>query len=244
MRQPDEPAKPADIPAKLEHDLVNSVASIVGFSQVIRRDTSLPEELRHNADLLAEEATRTRQMVKELLGLLRQRTLELPGQAQAPSDAPSAAGDAPTEKATDTKTRTTAPTAPTAAPTRPRVLVLEDEPSMRVFLEKALALLGYEPVVTSLGSDAVTFATVGEHAVLLFDHQMVGMSGMDAFAAIVAQRPELAARVAMMSGDILDPRLEAFTAEHPMAVLAKPFDLDTLDRTVRAVMEASGQSRG
>ena len=48
----------------------------------------------------------------------------------------------------------------------------------------------------------------------------------------------------MMSGDILDPHLEAFTAEHPMAVLAKPFDLDTLDRTVRAVMEASGQSRG
>ena len=244
MRQPDEPAKPADIPAKLEHDLVNSVASIVGFSHVIRRDASLPDELRHSADLLAEEATRTQRMVKELLGLLRQRTLELPGQAQAPSDAPSAAGDAPTEKATDTKTRTTAPTAPTAAPTRPRVLVLEDEPSMRVFLEKALALLGYEPVVTSLGSDAVTFATVGEHAVLLFDHQMVGMSGMDAFAAIVAQRPELAARVAMMCGDILDPRLEAFTAEHPMAVLAKPFDLDTLDRTVRAVMEASGQSRG
>jgi CheY-like chemotaxis protein len=180
-------------------------------------------------------------MVQELLGLLRQPRPEPTGRAQAPSNAPLAAGTASSERVVGTQSTDTAPTAPT---TRPRVLVLEDEPSMRVFLEKALALLGYEPVVTSHGPDAVTFATVGDHAVLLFDHQMVGMSGVDAYDAIVAQRPDLAGRVAMMSGDVLDPRLEAFTAEHPIAVLQKPFDLDTLDRTIRAVMEATGQSRG
>jgi two-component system cell cycle response regulator CpdR len=241
VREPDEPAPPADIPSKLEHDLVNSLASIVGFSQVIRRDASLPEELRRNADLLGEEATRTRQMVHELLGLLRQRPAELPEQAQVPGDPPASTAATRSESAAGVE-GTEAPLGATT--TRPRVLVLEDEPSMRVFLEKALALLGYEPVVTSLAADAITFATVGEHAVLLFDHQMVGMSGIDAVVAIVAQRPDLAARVAMMSGDVLDPRLEAFTIEHPVAVLAKPFDLDTLDRTIRAVMDATGQSRG
>ena len=115
---------------------------------------------------------------------------------------------------------------------------------MRVFLEKALALLGYDPVIASLAADAVPLATTGDHAVLLFDHQMAGMSGIDAFTAILAQRPDLAPRVALMSGDVTDPRLEAFTAEHPVAILAKPFDLDTLDRTIRAVMAATGQSRG
>jgi two-component system cell cycle response regulator CpdR len=241
VREPDEPAQPAqpaDIPSKLEHELVNSLASIVGFSEVIRRDPSLPEELRHSAELLAEEATRTRGMVHELLGLLRHRPPEPPGQAQEPSDPPAAADDA-TASAAGTPAMTISSTT-----TRPRVLVLEDESSMRVFLEKALALLGYEPVVTALGADAVTVATGGDHAVLLFDHQMVGMSGIDVFDAIVAQRPDLAARVAIMSGDVLDPRLEAFIARHPVAVLAKPFDLDTLDRTIRAVMEATGQSRG
>jgi two-component system cell cycle response regulator CpdR len=241
VREPDEPAPPADIPSKLEHDLANSLASIVGFSQVIRRDASLPDELRRNAELLAEEATRTRQMVHELLGILRQRTPEPPGQAPASGDPPASEAATGPGAAADLAS---GDTAQNAATTRPRVLVLEDEPSMRAFLERALALLGYDPVITSLGADAVTFATAGDHAVLLFDHQMAGVSGIDAVAAIVAQRPDLAARVAMMSGDVLDPRLEAFTAEHPFAVLAKPFDLDTLDRTIRAVMEATGQSRG
>ncbi len=243
MREPDEPAQPADIPSKLEHDLVNSLASIVGFSQVIRRDPSLPSELRHNADLLAEEATRTRHMVHELLGLLRKPSPEPPGRAKAPgntlSSADAAATEAPHAQGPRPQATTTA-----ATTTRPRILVLDDEPSMRVFLEKALELLGYEAVLASLGAEAVELATTGDHAALLFDHQMVGMSGMDAFDAIVAQRPELAGRVVIMSGDVVDAGLEAFTARHPVAVLEKPFDLDTLDRTIRAVMEATGQSRG
>ncbi len=48
----------------------------------------------------------------------------------------------------------------------------------------------------------------------------------------------------MMSGDVLDPALEAFAATHEMTRLAKPFDLDTLERTLRSVMGASAQSRG
>jgi CheY-like chemotaxis protein len=227
---PQEPARPADT-TKLEHDLVNSLASIVGFSEVIRRDPSLPEALRDNADLLADEASRTRQMVQQLLGILRQRPLEPPEQVQVPSDAS-------TEAAVGAQTPTGAST------TRPRVLVLDDDQSMRAFLEKALTLLGYEPVMTSVAADAVMFATIGDHAVLLFDNQMAGMSGIEAFDAVVAARPDLAARVVMMSGDTLRPGLEAFAARNPLAVLTKPFDLDTLDGTIRAVMEATGQSRG
>ena len=227
-----------DTPTKLEHDLVNSLASIVGFSQVIRLDASLPKDLRHNADLLAEEATRTRQMVQELLRILRQRPPEPPGQARVPTDAASTVGNASTEPAASAQATTSAST------TRPRVLVLDDDRSMRAFLDKALSLLGYEPVMTSVAADAVMFATIGDHAVLLFDNQMAGMSGIEAFDAVVAARPELAARVVMMSGDTLRSGLEAFAARNPVAVLTKPFDLDTLDGTIRAVMEATGQSRG
>lgn len=233
-----EPAQPVDTATKLEHDLVNSLASIVGFSQVIRLDASLPEDLRHNADLLAEEAARTRQMVQELLGILRQRPPEPPGQARVPTDTPSTVGNASTEPAAGAQATTSASTA------RPRVLVLDDDHSMRAFLDKALTLLGYEPVMTSVAADAVMFATIGDHAVLLFDNQMAGMTGIEAFDAVVAARPELAARVVMMSGDTLRPGLEAFAARNPVAVLTKPFDLDTLDGTIRAVMEATGQSRG
>jgi CheY-like chemotaxis protein len=230
--EPDEPPpQPAATASAIEHDLVNSMASIVGFSQVIRRDPALPDDLRHSADLLVQEASRARAMVGKLLELVRQqpadpRATSGQGSVVTPLHAETAAGSAQ------------------ASVTRPRVLVLDDDSSMRAFLDKALTLLGYEPVMTSMAADAVTSATVGDHAVLLFDHQMAGMSGAEAFEAIVAARPELASRVVMMSGDTLRPGLEAFAARHPVAVLAKPFDLDTLDSTIRAVMEATGQSRG
>jgi CheY-like chemotaxis protein len=227
VREPDGPANDEDagappdtLVADIEHELNNSLAAIIGFSQVIRRDPSLPEALRHNADLLVAEATRTRRVVQGLLEIARQAPPEGPVPAAA------------------TGTTEPKPTTP------PRVLVLEDEPSIRVFLEKALALLGYEPVITSIGPDAIELAVAGDHAALLFDHRIAGMSGTEAYEAVIAIRPELANRFVMMSGDLLDPGLEAFASAHPVTLMGKPFDIDTLDRTIRTVMEATGQVRG
>ena len=73
---------------------------------------------------------------------------------------------------------------------------------------------------------------------------MLGMSGVEVYEAVVATRPDLARRFVMMSGDVLDPALEAFAATHEMTRLAKPFDLDTLERTLRAVIGGARQSRG
>ncbi len=47
---------------------------------------------------------------------------------------------------------------------RDAVLVLDDEPSIRVFLEQALRSLGYEPVVTATGEEAIERASDGEFA--------------------------------------------------------------------------------
>lgn len=227
MREPDVPAQPADLSADVEHELINSLASIVGFSQLIRRDASLPDDLRHSADLLVQEATRTRRIVQDLLDLLRQRAPERHGTALPPVDRPP---DFVATSATSTA--------------RPSVLILDDEPTFRIFLEKALVALGYDPEIAAIGSEAVQLATAGDPAAILCDHQMVGMSGIDVYEAVVAIRPELAKRFVMMSGDVLDPALDAFAATHEMTRLAKPFDLDTLDGALRAAMGGSGQSRG
>jgi two-component system NtrC family sensor kinase len=375
------------------HELNNPLASILGFSQLIRRDPSLPDDLRNNADLLVEEAARTQRIVQNLLDFVRQRPPErhptsvralvdsvltlqsyslsrgeidlevdipddLPpveldrGQIQLvlvnlthnaiyairdgsgsrlsiranrqgrlgdervritvtddgsgvapehvdhlfepffttkpPADGtglglpvshgivrshggelrfvPPASGrgaaftfDLPVHAAPADASlvpplpgpATTAPTSVVRPPagaaranTRLRVLVLDDEPSLRIFLEKALTALGFEPVITAIGAEAVTRAADGDHAVLLLDHQMPGMSGTEAYESIVALRPDLAARAVMMSGDVLDAGLVAFAATHPVTLLAKPFDLDTLERTIRDVIEATAQSRG
>ena len=390
------------------HELNNPLASILGFSQLIRRDPSLPEDLRHNADLLVEEAGRTRRIVQNLLDFARQRPPEryptpipaliesvlslqsyslgkggidvetdvpddLPhveldrGQLQqvlvnlthnaiyairqgggrrlrisaareGPDDAPrvritvtdDGSGVAPehvdhlfeaffTTKPPSEGTGLGLPVsygivashggelrfgpsamgqgaaftfdlpvravpvedvavggvlgtpgapivapAPSAlrdaipdegdaamhaddtadpAPSRPLVLVLDDEASIRIFLEKALRALGFEPVVATSGSEAVELARNGDVVAVLCDHQMPGMSGIEVYRALAAARPVLGGRFVIMSGDILNPALEAFAATNGVTLLAKPFDLDTLDRTVRAVV-GERQPRG
>ena len=58
------------------HELSNPLAAIIAFSQLIRRDPRLPEDLQHDADLLVQEADRTRRIVQNLLDFARQRPPE------------------------------------------------------------------------------------------------------------------------------------------------------------------------
>jgi two-component system NtrC family sensor kinase len=61
---------------------------------------------------------------------------------------------------------------------------------------------------------------------------MPGMSGVQVFEAMATDEPDLARRFVMMSGDTLDPDLAAFLTDHAVSVLAKPFDLDMLERVL------------
>ncbi len=98
--------------------------------------------------------------------------------------------------------------------------------------------------MASAASEAIDLASSGEFAALLCDHQLAGQSGIDVYDAIVASRPDLADRFVMMSGDVLKPHLEAFATGRQVGVLAKPFDLETLERTVHDVIAGVDQVRG
>jgi two-component system NtrC family sensor kinase len=128
---------------------------------------------------------------------------------------------------------------------RPRVLVLDDEPSIRRFLAKALQNAGFEAVLASDGREALTLLANGPIDAMMCDHRMAGMSGTQVFEAAVAIRPELADRFVFMSGDVLNPDLRDFAESRGIGLLAKPFDLDTVGRTLRDLVErVEGQPRG
>jgi CheY-like chemotaxis protein len=118
---------------------------------------------------------------------------------------------------------------------RGRILVVDDEPSLRVFLGRALRSLGLEAVICASGSEALAHGG-GPYAAVLCDHRMPGMSGVQAFDALANGDPELARRFVMMSGDTLDADLAAFVASHAVSVLAKPFDLDMLQRVLDEIV--------
>ena len=192
------------------HELNNSLAAIAAFSHLIRTDPTLPEPLRQKADVLIEEAARTRRIVDELLGVASPTTEVVePAQGAAPAQEPAR---------------------------RTRVLVLDDEPAIRDFLGRILSRGGYEPVLASSGDSALKIVRDNPPDAILCDHRMAGMTGIAFHAAVAEIKPALASRFVFMSGDVLNVELSEFAVTHGVTLLAKPFDIESVDRAVAGVL--------
>ena len=115
---------------------------------------------------------------------------------------------------------------------RPTVLVLDDEPSIRRLLTKVLAAAGLRPITAASGPEAIAAVRSGDIDVVLCDHRMAGMSGIDVYNSVVKLDPGLTDRFVFMSGDVLNPELRSFSQRHNVGLLAKPFDVEAAVSTV------------
>jgi CheY-like chemotaxis protein len=141
--------------------------------------------------------------------------------AVAPAQAPAVAAPAPTKPTTR----------------RPRILVVDDEPSIRAFLNRALTAVGMECLGYEDGASAWEgIREIGDFDAMLIDHRLVGMSGTEFFQAAVELRPEMASRAIFMSGDVLNPDLHGFATQRGIRLLAKPFDVEAVIATVRKLI--------
>jgi two-component system NtrC family sensor kinase len=118
-----------------------------------------------------------------------------------------------------------------------RILVLDDDNAIRDFLARVLRRDGYEPIVAADGRSALDLVRTERPAAILCDHRMAGMSGTAFHAAVAEIDPDLARRFAFMSGDVLNPELREFALARGLMLLAKPFDIDTVGRTVAQILE-------
>ena len=113
-----------------------------------------------------------------------------------------------------------------------RVLVLDDEPAIRRFLEKAVRIAGREPVVARSGAEAIDLAADASIGLVITDQRMSDMTGLDVYRAVVARRPDLADRFVLTTGDVESHQLQEFAAEHGTPILGKPFTIDELKAIV------------
>jgi two-component system response regulator PilR (NtrC family) len=128
-------------------------------------------------------------------------------------------------------------TPPDAAAARPRILVVDDEPSMRDMLRIVLRRDGYDVMVAENGRDALGVLEREHIDLLLSDIRMADLSGVDVLRA--ARR---------MNRDIIAFMMTAYasteTAVEAMRLGAvdyftKPFSMDELRLKVRQHVEAS-----
>jgi CheY-like chemotaxis protein len=117
-----------------------------------------------------------------------------------------------------------------------RVMVVDDEESIRETAAEGLTTLGYEPVCFSDPIEAIEYyrANHGEIAIVLLDLMMPNMSGLDCFRALKNIAP--AVRAVIVSGYSEDGEAGRIMEEGARIFVEKPFKIEELSRAVARAM--------
>jgi CheY-like chemotaxis protein len=112
-----------------------------------------------------------------------------------------------------------------------RILVVDDEESMRLTLAGNLELEGHEVVEASNGEEALRLVRERPVDVVLADIRMPGLHGVELYRHLRRERPGLP--VVLMTAFAQESLVEDALAEGVFTVLHKPFDVEHLLRTLR-----------
>ncbi len=126
-----------------------------------------------------------------------------------------------------------------------RVLVVDDDASVRRVLDRALKLQGHTVLQASSGDEAFELLRQYEIDLVLMDLRMPSMSGQTLYHMIASQWPHLARRVIVMSGDPEARDHEEWLSLNDLALISKPFELPHLFALIgRLLTDARRQADG
>ena len=115
-----------------------------------------------------------------------------------------------------------------------RILIVEDEPQIRLLLEGAFTRAGYEVRVAAQASEAIEICRSEGFDVLLSDVVMPGMSGHELAQWVAVHHPGM--RTALMSG--FDLECEGCAYSPRCELLPKPFRLTDAVAFVERILAA------
>lgn len=104
-----------------------------------------------------------------------------------------------------------------------RVLLVDDEESLRITLAANLELEGWEVVEAGSGEEALELAEDQAFDLVLSDIKMPGMSGVDLFRALKSRWPTVPC--ILMSAFALEDLVASALSEGVFTLLPKPFDI-------------------
>ena len=126
----------------------------------------------------------------------------------------------------------------------PRALLVDDEPGIRFALKRWFERQGFVVVETADGNQALAHLMATHDVedapdVIVCDVHLPGIAGDALLVRLVAERPVLATRMILTTGDAVDyAPPDSVLATHPF-VLQKPFELAALKAMVERVRVAA-----
>jgi DNA-binding NtrC family response regulator len=113
------------------------------------------------------------------------------------------------------------------------ILVIEDERSVIAFLRAALERKGYKVENAGSGMDGLELLKTGEYGGVISDIRMPGpVNGAEVHAWIQEHRPELAARIILISGDTANSETQSLLERSGTPCIEKPFRVQHLIEVV------------
>ena len=122
-----------------------------------------------------------------------------------------------------------------------RLLIVDDDASMRMALYESLSSCGYEVETAENGMDALAKFKDGHFAGVVTDMRMPKMSGMDVLRGVKKISPQTPVILITAYGTV-NTAVEAMK-EGAAEFIMKPFSLDDLEFAVKNVLAASVTSR-
>jgi len=125
-----------------------------------------------------------------------------------------------------------------------RILLAEDDTSMREYLQRALQRVGYEVEAVGCGTEAVPLLEATHFDLLLTDIVMPGMNGRQLADALQRRQPEL--KVLFITGYSRNAIVHQGRLDAGVSLLQKPLSRAMLASKIREILDgprgASGQA--
>ena len=148
---------------------------------------------------------------------------------------PGAAAGTPSEA--DARTRTVAADlGATPAVGDRRVLVVDDEESIRLLLHDILRLDNHQVMIAKSGIEASELVEQESFDVIITDMKMPGMDGASFYRNVRLKDPALARRIVFITGDTVSPDTRSFLQSVSNPVLSKPFKIGPLRDAIESVL--------
>jgi len=117
---------------------------------------------------------------------------------------------------------------------RLHILVVDDEASVRVALQRYLAARGHEVETTASGQDALGLLRAGQYDAVIVDMRMPDLSGEQLFEELRSADREHAERVIFTTGDLVSEQMRRFLDGSGRPCVPKPFEFSSFDQVLPA----------
>jgi CheY-like chemotaxis protein len=118
-----------------------------------------------------------------------------------------------------------------------RILVVDDDPGIRLLLVTFLRRRGFQLSVARDGREALAKMRAGNADLVLMDLMMPEVSGWDVLNERAAELPLRRIPIIVVTAKNVREVIADVQGKHVYAVLGKPFDLDALLTTVKECLE-------